>query len=138
MSMLTICCSVCGKSACITDPYNDGDLDVNRSVLAMRTIGKGRAGLATFSGMMGMKPPPPPPPPPPLPSHAATPKTRNCWWLLRWSAKRILIEQQHSSADMSGDQIADVKVTCDATWKRGHTSPYLVLWWWQAWSPVPV
>ena len=55
--MLAICCSVCGKLACITDPYNDDNLDVNRrSVLAMRTIGKGRAGLATFSGMMVMKP----------------------------------------------------------------------------------
>lgn len=52
---LEICCSVCGKSSNITNPYNT---EVNsRSVLAARAIGKGRADLATFAGMMGIPPP---------------------------------------------------------------------------------
>lgn len=40
------CCTVCGKQSCVTDTYHEEDLKVNnRSVLAMRAIGKGRAGL---------------------------------------------------------------------------------------------
>ena len=55
---MAICCTVCGKSSKIMDPYSEEDLQVNtRSVLAARTIGKGRNGLATFAGMMGMPPP---------------------------------------------------------------------------------
>ena len=54
VSKLSICCSVCGKSSAITDPYQKRDLETNtKSVLTMRAIGKGRAGLETFCGMMG-------------------------------------------------------------------------------------
>ena len=51
-------CTVCNKQSLITDPYSEEDLEVNdRALLAMRTVGHGRAGLATFTGMMGMLPP---------------------------------------------------------------------------------
>ena len=44
---LPICCSVCGKSSAITDPYQKRDLETNtKSVLAMRVIGKGRLFMA--------------------------------------------------------------------------------------------
>ena len=50
---LAICCTVCGKSANIINPYCDHDLEVNgRSVLVAKAIGKGQPGLATFSGLM--------------------------------------------------------------------------------------
>ena len=55
---MAICCTVCGKKSKIIDPYCEDDLEVNhRSVLASRVMGKGRSGLATFAGMMGMLPP---------------------------------------------------------------------------------
>ena len=58
VSKLSICCSVCGKSSVITDPCQKRDLETStKFVLAMRAIGKGRAGLETFCGMMGMLPP---------------------------------------------------------------------------------
>ena len=58
VTQVAICCSVCGTYALVTDPYNEDDLEMNgRSVLTMRSIGRGRARLATFCGMMGMPPP---------------------------------------------------------------------------------
>ena len=57
VSNLSISCSVCGKSSAITDSYCKKDLEVNnKSVLAMRAIGKGRTALETFCGLMGMLP----------------------------------------------------------------------------------
>ena len=47
VSKLSICCSVCGKSSAITDPYQKRDLETNtKFVLAMRAIGKGRLFVA--------------------------------------------------------------------------------------------
>ena len=122
MSMLAICCSVCGKSACITDPYNDDDLDVNRRlVLAMRTIGKDRAGLATFSEIMGMKPP----------ITKPCYNTRNQELLV---ASKVECQENFNRAaallctDVAGDQIDGVEVTCDATWqKHSHQSLFGVV-----------
>ena len=58
VSKISICCTVCRKKSSVTDPYCAEDVVVNsRTNLAMRTTGKGRAGLATFSGMMGKAPP---------------------------------------------------------------------------------
>ena len=47
VSKLSICCSVCGKSSAITDPYRKRDLETDtKSVLAMRAICKGRLFVA--------------------------------------------------------------------------------------------
>ena len=47
VSKLSICCSVCGKSSAITDPYQKRDLETNtKSVLGIRAIGKGRLFVA--------------------------------------------------------------------------------------------
>ena len=54
---MDLCCLVCDKTANIMDPYSNDDLQVNtRAILAAR-IGRGRNGLATFAGTMGMPPP---------------------------------------------------------------------------------
>ena len=58
MSRVAICCMVCGKQSFLTDPYRSEDQTVNiKSILVMRTIGKGRASLDTFTAMIGMLPP---------------------------------------------------------------------------------
>ena len=60
MPRLLICCtnSVCNREAFVTDPYSKESKSLNtRSVLAMQTIGKGRAGLESFCGVMDMLPP---------------------------------------------------------------------------------
>ena len=55
---VSVCCTVCGKKSLVTDPYCEEDLAVNsRSILGMRVIGKGRASLESFAGIMGMLPP---------------------------------------------------------------------------------
>ena len=55
---MAICCKVCGKESVIMDPYSSDDLEVNtRSLVAARMMGKGRNGLATFAGIMGMPSP---------------------------------------------------------------------------------
>ncbi len=60
LSKLSICCTNtdCGKKAKVSDPYSQEAKSVNaRSVLAMREIGRGRAYLQTFCGVMDMLPP---------------------------------------------------------------------------------
>ena len=112
VSKLSICCSVCGKSSAITDPYQKRDLETNtNSVLAMRAIGKGRAGLETFCGMMGMLPP--------VSQRAYTTENQK---LFVASGE----EREASFADASAelrkdapeDQVFDITVTCDGTWAR--------------------
>ena len=119
---ISICCNTCGKKSSLTDPYNDEDLEVNRrSVLAARTIGKGRSGLATFTGMMGMVPP--------------TTQTHYASHNMALKAATEAERQANMSAaaaflrqGANPDECVDVKVTCDATWqKRGHTSLYGVV-----------
>ncbi len=83
VSKVSICCTVCGKKSLVTDPYREEDLAVNsRSILGMRVIGKGRASLESFTGIMGMFPPPPPPPPH-SPSHIFPATLKQFTWLLQ-------------------------------------------------------
>ena len=60
LSRLLIYCtnSACNREAFVTDPYSKVSKSLNtRSVLAMLTIGKERAGLESFCGVMDMLPP---------------------------------------------------------------------------------
>ena len=124
MSKLMISCTVCGKSSAITDPYQEEDQEVNtRSFLAVMMTGQGRAGLATFAGMMGMLPP----------LHSSN-------YLLH-NTKILVVTRDATEANMldaaahlwkkantGEDEVIDVKVTCDVTWqKRGHQSLYDVV-----------
>ena len=119
---MAICCTVCGKKSKIIDPYCEDDLEVNRrSVLALRVMGKGRSGLATFAGVMGMLPP--------------LTQTHHSYHYDHIKRATEAEKQSNMSAaaallrkDADEDEIVDVKVTCDATWqKRGHQSLYGVV-----------
>ena len=121
---VAICCKICGTSALVVDPYDADDLEVNgRSVLAMRTIGRGRTGLATFCGMMGM-------PPPISANHFSTHNQKlkvacNQEREVNMSAAAALIRK---NANAKEDEIVDVRVTYDGTWsRRGHQALYGVV-----------
>ena len=107
----------CGTSALVVDPYDADDLEVNgRSVLAMRTIGKGRTGLATFCGMMGM-------PPPISANHFSThnQKLKVACNQEREANMSVAAALIRKNANAKEDEIVDVRVTCDGTWsRRGH------------------
>ena len=57
VTRVSIHCSVCGREGLVTDPYREQDAAMNnRSVAAMRTIGKGQKGLETFAGFTATSP----------------------------------------------------------------------------------
>lgn len=124
VSKVMIACSVCGKTSAITDPYQEEDQKVNtRAILAARTAGQGRAGLATFTGMMGMLPP----------LHPSNYSSHN---LKLFLASRDAAEANMEAAaahlrkesSATEDEVIDVTVTLDATWqRRGHQSLYGVV-----------
>ena len=109
MSKISICWTVCGKKSSVTDPYRPEDVVVNsRAHLAMRIIGKGRAGLATFSGMMGIAPP-------------ITSKYYGTYNQRLRDAIDPVREANMSAVasclrkDAAPDEVIDVIVTCDGT-----------------------
>lgn len=115
---LYISCTVCGKKSFITNPYCDGDLEVNsRSVLAARAVGNGRADLATFVGM-----------PAPVAANHFSLKEREIALATkkeREASFENAVSELRSNAKARADDIIDIKVTCDATWqRRGHQSLY--------------
>jgi hypothetical protein len=111
VTKISICCSVCGKQSLLTDPYNEEDLKVNtRSVLAARVIGRGRGGLAAFTGFMGMLPP--------ITSNHFTlhnEKIRDATEVEKDLVIAAAAAELRKGA--SDNEIVDVKVTCDATWQ---------------------
>lgn len=122
VSRIAICCTICGTESLITDPYCEEDLEVNsRSVLAMRLTGQGRAGLATFAGVMGM--------PPPVSASNFSVHNKK----LRDATEKIKDANQSAAAkhlrkNVAEDEVVDVKVTLDGTWaRRGHQSLYGVV-----------
>ena len=122
VSKISICCTVCGKKSSVTGPYHAEDVVVNsRAHLAMRTIEKGRAGLATSSGMMGIAPPI-------TSKHYGTYNQR-----LRDATDPVREANMSAVAsclrkDADPDEVIDVMVTCDGTWsKRGHTALFGVV-----------
>ena len=110
---------MCGKQSFLTDPYHSEDQTVTaKSILAMRTIGKGRASLDTFTAMIGMLPPASKPS---YSSHnekiaAATSLEHEA----QFSAAEALLRK-----DAAPSEIVDIRVTCDGTWsRRGHQAKY--------------
>ena len=126
MSKISICCTVCGKKSLVTDPYRAEDVVVNsRAHLAMRTIGKGRAGLATSSGMMSTA----------LPitsKHYGTynQRLRDATDPVREANVSAVASCLRKNA--APDEVIDVMVTCDGTWSSEATQ--LSLEWW-SWLP---
>ena len=86
----------------------------------MRIIGKGRAGLESFCGVMDMLPP--------VTAHAYS---SHLSVLAEASVQaatdnmRATSEYLHSLLGASPEEVVDVVVTCDGTWsKRGFIAPY--------------
>lgn len=112
---LAFCCTMCGKTSVITDPHSEDDLQVNsRSVLAGRVMGKGRAGVATYHGMMGMLPPV-------TQQHYSYYNESIQYASEAERETSCAAAAAHLRKDVVGDELLDIKVTCDATWqKRGR------------------
>ena len=102
----------------LTNPYSEEDLEVNqRSVLPVRAIGRGRSGLTTFTGFMGMLPP-----------------ISQAHYISH--TEQIRRQQKRRSqtclrcCSLRKDAVPDeiLTVTCKAAWqKRGHQSHYGVM-----------
>ena len=121
---MAICCKVCGKESVIMDPYSSDDLEVNtRSLVAARMMGKGRNGLATFAGIMGM---PSPLTRPHISLHnEVIQRASSSESQANMLAAAAHLREMHKAKD---DDILDVKVTCDGTWqRRGHQSLFGVV-----------
>ena len=109
MSRVTICCLVCGKQSFLTDSYRSEDQTVSaKSILAMRTIGKGRASLDTFTAMIGMLHPVSKPSYSSHNEKIAAAMSLECE--AQFSAAAALLRK-----DASSDEIVDIRVTCDGT-----------------------
>ena len=102
----------------MTDPYQKRDLDTNtKSVLAMSAIGKGRAGLETFCGMMGMLPL--------VFQRAYTTQNQKLFVASGEEREASFADAAELRKDVPEDQVLDITVTCDGTWaRRGFQSLY--------------
>ena len=122
VSRVAISCMVCGEQSFLTDPYHAENQIVNtKSILAMRTIGKGRVSPDTFTATIGML----------FPVSKPSYSCHNKKIAAAMSLKR---EVQLSAAaaflwkDATLDEIVDIRVTYDGTWsRRGHQAKYGVV-----------
>ena len=123
VSDLRICCTntECNNEVKVSDPNSPEAKALNlRSTLSMRMIGKGRAGLESFCGVMDMLPP--------VTAHAYS---SHLSVLAEASVQaaadnmRAASEYLHSLLGATPEEVVDVVVTCDGTWsKRGFTATY--------------
>ena len=123
VSKLVICCtnSVCSKEAVVCDPYSsESKLRNTRSIMEMRQIGRGRAGLESFCGYMDMLPP----------VTAASYKIHNAHIAVASmeaaeANMQAASQNLHRKFGVQPSALKDVTVTCDGTWsKRGFTATY--------------
>ena len=112
MYKVCTCCIVCGKQSFLTDPYRAEDQTLNtKSILALRTIGKRRASLDTFTAMIVMLPPVSKPS---FSSHNG--KIAAAMSLeseAQFSATAALLRK-----DAALVEIVNIRVTCDGTLSR--------------------
>lgn len=116
VSKLSICCTntECGKEAKVSDPYSAEAKSVNaRSILAMRDIGRGRAYLESFCGMMDMLPPV-------VGSAFMVHNQSLAECALKVATDNMINASNHLHRlkGVNPNDILDVKVTCDGTWSR--------------------
>ena len=116
--------SLCaGSDDAFCDPSKHSKAYNSRFILAGRMCGRGRAGLETISGFLGL--------PPPLTYRAFSDYNLS----LNKIIQEASIESQlsvsaplHSLYDTKPNDTIDVTVTCDGTWsKRGFTALYGVV-----------
>ena len=126
VSRMSLCCSnpECSREALITDPYSKECTDLDtRSVQGMRAIGRGRAGLETFCGMMELLPPVSASNYLVHNSKIATASVEAASENMRAASVHL-----HHLFSVAPSEILDVAVTCDGTWsKRGFTATYGVV-----------
>ena len=109
-----------GSDDAFCDPSKHSKAYNTRFILAGKMCGRGRAGLETISGFMGL--------PPPLTSSAFSDYNLSINKIIQ----EATIESQlsaaahlHSQYDTKPNDVIDVTVTCDGTWsKRGFTALY--------------
>ena len=108
----------------LSDPYSQEAKSLNaRSVLGMQAIGRGRASLESFCGVMDMFPPVSGPSYRDHNQHLARVSLECC-------SENMLAASAHLHQLHSADPRAliDVAVTCDGTWsKRGFTATHGVI-----------
>ena len=126
VSKLVIRCTnaACGKEVVLSDPYSQEAKSLNaRSVLGMRAIGRGRASLESFCGLMDMLPPVSGPSYCDHNQHLARVSLECCFENMLAASAHL--HQLHSADPRA---LIDVAVTCDGTWsKRGFTATHGVI-----------
>ena len=109
-----------GSDDAFCDPSKHSKAFNTRFILAGKMCGRGRSGLETISGFMGL--------PPPLTFRAFSDYNLSINKIIQ----EATIESQHSVSahlhsqyDTKPNDVIDVTVTCDGTWsKRGFTALY--------------
>ena len=120
---LTLSCTnlyCAGSDDAFCDPSKHSKASNTRLILAGKMCGRGRAGLETISGFMGL--------PPPLTYRAFSDYNLS----INKVIQEATIESQlsasahlHSLYDTKPNDVIDITVTCDGTWsKRGYTAFY--------------
>ena len=126
VSKLMICCTstVCNKEVKISDPYTFDAKSLNaRSVVAMRTIGRGQSSLESFCGMMDMLPPV-------TPASFSEHNKVLAEFSVKTASENMLAASGHlhQLRGVRLTDVIDVAVTCDGTWsKRGFMGTYGVV-----------
>ena len=124
VSDLKTICSTCDYAIKMSDPYSHRTKSLNtKSVLAMRSIGRGHSSMLTFCSMMDMLPP------------LSKPRySEHNHSIATASEKAALDDMLSASAYLhvlhgsAPTEVIDVSVTCDGTWsKRGFTATYGVV-----------
>lgn len=126
VSQMNIICSDedCDYAIKISDPYSSKAKSLNtRSVLAMRSIGRGHSSMSKFCGIMDMLPP--------LSKPCFSENNHAIAHASEEAAKNEMISASaylHALHGSAPTEVIDVPVTCDGTWsKRGFTATYGVV-----------
>ena len=126
VSKLVVCCTniACNREVKISDPYASDAKSLNvRSVVAMRTIGRGQASLQTFCGMMDMLPPV-------TPTSFSEHTKVLAGFSVETASENMLAASAHLHQlhGVELTDVIDVAVTCDGTWSKcGFTATYGVV-----------
>ena len=114
----------CDYAVTISDPYSSKAKSLNtRSVLAMRSIGRGHSSMSKFCGVMVMLSP--------LSKPCFSQHNHAIALASEEAAKNEMLSASaylHALHGSAPTEIIDVAVTCDGTWsKRGFTATYGVV-----------
>ena len=124
--MLKISCTntACKKEAVLSDPYSSNAKGLNtRSIMGMRSIGRGRDHLELFCGLMDMLPP--------VTAVSYSEHNKRLAEVSVEKAQENMLTAAaylHQLHGVSTTELLDIAVTCDGTWsKRGLTATHGVV-----------